>query len=130
VIHVVAAVILDNRRVLIAQRASESSNPLLWELPGGKVEPNESPRQALARELREELGIRARVGALLGECTHRYPHESIRLEAYWVSHIQGEPQALHHTQLAWVRPEHLGRYRFTGADVPLVHEVIKSLPGS
>lgn len=129
-IHVVAAVIVVDHRVLIAQRPDGSSHPLLWELPGGKLEPNESAAEALARELSEELGIRARIGAFLGESVHRYPGETVRLQAYWVRRFEGRPQAFHHRQLRWVAPDQLDEYRFTEADVPLVHELMRALSGT
>ncbi len=128
-IHVVAAIIVAEEHVLIAQRPQGSPHPLFWELPGGKVEPSESAQQALARELWEELGVRVKVGAFLGETVHRYCRESVRLEAYWVRHFQGRPRALHHRQVRWVAPERLGVYRFTEADVPLVRAATQELTG-
>jgi len=71
-IQVVAALIADNGRLLICQRRRDAAFPLKWEFPGGKVKPGEPPEAALRRELEEELGVQAAVGALVFEHTHRY----------------------------------------------------------
>ena len=64
-VQVVAAVLQSEDKILVGQRMPEQSHPLKWEFPGGKVEPGESPEQALARELEEELGIRGAAGELM-----------------------------------------------------------------
>src|ERR1700747_2283310 len=69
---VAAALILRNSKLLVCQRHRNDSHALQWEFPGGKVEPGESPAQALARELREELGIEATIGKELFRTSHRY----------------------------------------------------------
>src|SRR5579862_6343044 len=69
---VAAALILRNSKLLVCQRRRDDSHALEWEFPGGKVEPGESPAQALARELREELGIDATIGKELFRTSHRY----------------------------------------------------------
>src|SRR5262245_36580484 len=109
-IEVVAAVIERTgpagREILIGQRKNRGKHALKWEFPGGKVEPGEDARAALARELWEELGIRAEIGESLDSYDYTYrPGEVTRLLFYRVSSYQGELQNLDFTQLAWERPE-------------------------
>ena len=81
VVHVVAGVIRDARgRILLARRTEGRDLSGLWEFPGGKVEAGEAPEAALARELGEELGIEAKVGAPLIDVPQRYPHKRLRLD--------------------------------------------------
>src|SRR5579862_532856 len=77
---VAAALIIRNSKLLVCQRRRDDSHALEWEFPGGKVEPGESPAQALARELREELGIEATIGKELFRTSHRYGEFQAELE--------------------------------------------------
>src|SRR5580692_9549580 len=77
---VVAALILRDSRILVCQRRRDDSHALQWEFPGGKVEPGEIPQEALARELREELGIEAKIGKELFRTRHRYRESGQSLE--------------------------------------------------
>jgi 8-oxo-dGTP diphosphatase len=79
-----------------------------WEFPGGKIEKGESPEEALARELNEELGIEAEVGALKLASTHSYGDTGIVILFYEVHFWKGEPKAVHHMDLRWVEPSELG----------------------
>jgi 8-oxo-dGTP diphosphatase len=108
-IQVVAALLWHNGRVLLGQRPAGSPDAGRWEFPGGKREPDESPEAALARELAEELGIGARVGALLGETSFEPDHARppIQLEFYAVEITAGVPEPRHHQALRWVHPAEL-----------------------
>ena len=118
---VVAAVIQERGRILIAQRKSTRSHPGKWEFPGGKVEPDETPRAALRRELREELGIEAEIGAEEARYTVTYGGSPpIDLLFYRVAAHRGEPRNLDFAQIAWVDPEHLPDYDFLEGDIPFV----------
>src|SRR5262249_19173679 len=77
---VAAALIVRNSKLLVCQRRRDDSHALEWEFPGGKVEPGESPEQALVRELREELGIDATIGKELFRARHRYPGSKVDLQ--------------------------------------------------
>lgn len=87
---VTAGIMRQGGRILIARRPSEDALAGHWELPGGKVEAGERPEECLARELREECGIKAVVGRQFAESTHRYPHATIHLLAFWVDSWSGE----------------------------------------
>ena len=120
-IHVVAAVITDARgRILLARRTDGRDLAGLWEFPGGKCEPGESPEQALVRELQEELGITVQVGAALINVPQRYPDKRLRLDVRRVTSWQGTPRGVEGQALAWVAPEKLVLYHMPPADQPVV----------
>jgi 8-oxo-dGTP diphosphatase len=118
---VVAAVIERAGQVLIAQRKRTGQHPLKWEFPGGKVEPGEAPEAALARELEEELGIRARVDAAIGGYEYQYPGRApIRLLFYRVTEFEGEPKNLDFEQILWTPRSSLRGYDFLEGDAQFI----------
>ena len=123
---VVAAVIERDGRILIAQRKRTAQHPLKWEFPGGKVEPNETPEAAVVRELREELGIAAQVGAEIGRYEFQYQGRwPIMLMFYRVAEFSGEPKNLDFEQILWAPRDRLRDYDFLEGDA----EFLKSYPG-
>lgn len=122
-IDVTAAIWVEDGRVLIARRRPGVSQAGLWEFPGGKVCPEETPEQCLQREIREELGVEIAVGKFFGENIHAYEDRTIRLLAYRVSVKRGEISLNDHAELAWVAIADLDGYRFCPADVPLVRKL-------
>jgi 8-oxo-dGTP diphosphatase len=126
VVHVVAGVIRDARgRVLLARRTEGRDLSGLWEFPGGKVEPGETPEAALARELHEELGIEAAVGARLIDVPQRYPHKRLRLDVRDIAAWSGTPRGLDGQALAWVPPRKLADYPMPPADRPVVAALLQ-----
>ncbi|ALB62500.1 5-methyl-dCTP pyrophosphohydrolase [Cronobacter condimenti 1330] len=119
-IDVVAAIIVRDGRLLLAQRSAKSDQAGLWEFPGGKVEAGESQPSALARELLEELSIEARIGAYVASHTREVSGRVIRLHAWCVEDFAGEPQALCHSALAWCEPHEAFGYALAPADIPLL----------
>ncbi|HYU35900.1 MAG TPA: NUDIX domain-containing protein [Thermoanaerobaculia bacterium] len=112
--RVLAAVVERGGRVLLARRPAGKRHAGLWELPGGKFLPGESPLEAARRELAEELGVEvATAGALLWEAPD--PGSPFVVEFYAVE-IRGEPAALEHDALAWVLPEELPLYPLAPSD--------------
>ena len=125
-IHVVAGVIRDARgRILLARRTEGRDLSGLWEFPGGKVEAGESAEAALARELREELGIEAKVGAPLIAVPQRYPHKRLRLDVREIASWSGTPRGLDGQALAWVPPRKLVEYPVPPADRPVVAALLQ-----
>ena len=121
IVEVVAAAITDPRgRVLLARRAVGRDLAGLWEFPGGKVEPGETPEQALVRELREELGIEVRPGAPLIAVPQAYPTKRLRLDVRLVSAWNGVPKGHEGQALAWVPLHRLASYAMPPADIPVV----------
>jgi 8-oxo-dGTP diphosphatase len=114
-IRVVAAQAEREGRFLITQRRPEATLPLLWEFPGGRVEEGESDAQALARELREKMGLEIEVGPVLMQVLHAYEGYDLELLLYQVS-ARGEPRCLRVHDARWVLPEEFGQYEFPGAD--------------
>ena len=124
-LHVVAGVIRDVRgHVLLARRTEGRDLAGLWEFPGGKVEPGEAPAAALARELQEELGIQATIGAPLIRVPQRYPDKRLVLDVYDVAH-RGMPRGLEGQALAWVAPSDLPAYPMPPADRPVVAALLQ-----
>lgn len=115
----VAAVIERAGRILIARRRVGSHLGGLWEFPGGKGRPGEAPEAALVREIREELDAAVTVGELLDDVEWAYPEKTVRLRFFRCA-LEGEPRAAEGQEIAWVRPEELGRYEFPPADAGLV----------
>ena len=123
-IDVVAGVIRrDDGRILITQRLPDDTLGGYWEFPGGKVDPGEELRAALARELREELGLETEIGAEIHRIVHPYPDRDVRLFFYDVRILSGEPQKLEVADLRWVTTDELMNYQFPEADLPLLNQL-------
>lgn len=121
-----AGVIADKRgRVLLARRSAGRELAGLWEFPGGKVEPGEAPEAALARELAEELGIQAEVGAPLMVVAHRTPSRLLRLDVRHIQAWRGTPKGCEGQGLAWVQPDKLARYDMPAPDLPVVAALLQ-----
>lgn len=118
---VVAALIARQGEVLVARRKQAGERAGLWEFPGGKVEPGEGERAALARELREELGVRVQVGELYARLEHIYPDLQVELALYRARlHDNEEPRPLIAEELRWVPLRELPALPFCEADVPVL----------
>lgn len=125
-IEVLAGVIADPRgRILLARRTEGRDLAGLWEFPGGKREPDETAEETLVRELREELGIEATIGAPLIAIPHRYPHKRLRLDVRHIDAWTGTPKGLDGQALAWVPPHKLGSYAMPAADRPVVAALLQ-----
>ncbi|MCL4139485.1 UNVERIFIED_CONTAM: hypothetical protein GTU68_007820 [Idotea baltica] len=123
-IEVVAAVIRDaNGNILIAQRAQNKHEGGKWEFPGGKVEPGESRRAALGRELYEELGIEVNHSARLISVYHEYVEKSVYLDVYEVTQWDGTPSGREGQPIEWVSPAALKSFEFPAANKPIVDAV-------
>jgi 8-oxo-dGTP diphosphatase len=121
---VAAALIFRDSEVLIGQRRPNQPMALLWEFPGGKIEPGESPQQALARELQEELGIQATVGPKVIHIRHNYRHGgAVDLQFFAVREFEGEIQNQIYEQIRWVKLADLTTYDFLAADRGLIRDL-------
>jgi 8-oxo-dGTP diphosphatase len=123
VILVAAVALIDaDGRVLLAQRPEGKSLAGLWEFPGGKVEPGETPEAALIRELKEELAIDTWSSCLapLTFASHAYPEFHLLMPLFACRRWQGTPQAREGQSLSWVQPANLKDYPMPPADLPLI----------
>lgn len=125
-IVVVAAVIeRADRRLLIGQRRKDDTSPLKWEFPGGKMELGEEPEAALARELREELGVTLTRSVEIGRVQHNYAGVTTELEIRFFAVAVAEGRIVENAfeKIAWVLPKELGDYDFLAANRGLIAEL-------
>ena len=123
-IRVVGAMIEKDGKYLITQRPPTASLPLLWEFPGGRVEPGETDEKALARELREEMGITVRGGERVIHVEHGYPSYHIDFCVYRCQLAAGPIAHVRVHDHRWVRPEDLDHYQFPAADEKTVAKLL------
>lgn len=122
--RVVAGILTRGNEILCCQRTESDPFPLRWEFPGGKIEPGETPEEALTRELTEELGIHAEIGPLLETIRHSYkPAVVIDLYFFSVERWVGEVRNLIFNDVRWVRRAELTSLDFLEADRPLVARI-------
>jgi 8-oxo-dGTP diphosphatase len=118
-VDVVGAVILNEaNEILCALRSQKMSLPGLWEFPGGKIEPNETPEESLIREIQEELNCTIKVGELIADFTHDYPTITVRLITYLAKITDGVPFASEHEKLIWLPLNQLYTLEWAPADLP------------
>ena len=119
---VAAAALVVDGRVLLCQRPEGKQLAGLWEFPGGKVEPGETPEACLIRELDEELGIKVSHACLAPFvfASHEYETFHLLMPLYLVRRWEGRVTAKEHKGLAWVKPRDMDRYPMPPADPPLV----------
>jgi 8-oxo-dGTP diphosphatase len=122
--HVVAALIFKDGKVLVCQRTRHQTMPLKWEFPGGKIEQGEQPRDALRRELDEELGIDAKIGHEVSRLRHEYPDGgSVELRFFVVREYHGEIENRIFKNVRWSTRAELSKYDFLEADRALVNDI-------
>lgn len=124
--HVVAAVIWDKGKILVCQRRKWDTFGLLWEFPGGKLEANESPANGLMRELREELGIKAQIGAEIYRTRHRYKesNEPLELVFFLAEADASKMRNFAFEKMQWCAPDELSKFEFLPADREIVSRLI------
>ncbi len=122
--RVVAALIWKNGKVLICQRTRHQTMPLKWEFPGGKIEEGEQPRDAMRRELDEELGIQAVIGDEVARVRHEYPNgNAVELRFFDVHEYSGEIENRIFRDLCWAETSKLPSYDFLEGDLELVRNL-------
>ena len=120
-VQVVAAIIEREGRILICRRTAEQSHALKWEFPGGKVEPGETPEQALERELEEELAIGGARGVEITRYEYTYPgKQPILLIFFRVTGFSGEPANLIFHEIRWEPPGEIRRFDFVEGDLAFI----------
>jgi 8-oxo-dGTP diphosphatase len=126
-INVVGAVIVSDGRVLCAQRGLGGSLPGMWEFPGGKIEADETPTDALVREIREELNCEVALDRMITTTTHEYEFGIVTLTTFFCHLSNGLPQLSEHETFEWAAPSELARFKWAPADIPTVEIIRREL---
>lgn len=132
-VPVAVGVVWRGDQLLISRRPLDGLLGGLWEFPGGKIKPGEAPDEAVRREVEEEVGLKVKVGAILGTIRHAYTHFSITLHAYHCTYIDGTPRLLGCTDLKWIRWDEMGQFPFPRANsklFPLIEQYRQLLENS
>ena len=122
-IEVVAAVIIDADRRIFATQRGYGEWKDWWEFPGGKIEPDETPEQALRREIREELDADIQVGELLRTIDYDYPKFHLTMHCYRCTLADGHLTLLEHEAAKWLKPTELNSVKWLPADEDLINEL-------
>lgn len=124
-IDVSCAIILNQNKVLVAQRNRNGKLPFKWEFPGGKVEKYETIKESLIREIKEELNIEIEIIEKLSPVEHHYPDFSIRLHPFLCNFKSGNLIVKEHEEIQWAEKSDLLNFDWAEADIPIVNEFLK-----
>lgn len=123
-IEVVAAIIEKDGKILICRRAENKTRALKWEFPGGKIEPGETPEQAVLRECREELDVDLCVKGEFMRVLHSYPDIEIQLTVFRTALIGSDPRCIEHKEIRFVYPSELADFELCPADITVAEKII------
>ena len=124
-VYVVAGAIVKDKKVFAAQRGNKGETKFKWEFPGGKIEPGETPEQALAREFKEELKIDVRVHELITQIVDEYETQVLHIDTYRCELLGGAPTLTEHIDMAWSDKNELDKLDFSPADAPTLAKIKK-----
>lgn len=125
-IHVVGAVITDGEKILCAQRGTEKALPELWEFPGGKIEENESPQEALRREIKEEMHCEIEIGEQVEHTVYEYEFGIVHLTTFYCKLLEGTPVLTEHIAIKWLKPNELEQVEWAPADIPAIEKIART----
>lgn len=125
-IEVVAAIIRSGNRIFATQRGYGEWKGW-WEFPGGKIEPGETPQQALAREIREELDAEIKIGDMLHTIEWDYPDFHLTMHCYWCTLASPSLHLNEHASACWLTKEELHSVRWLPADISVLEEIAEKL---
>ena len=124
-VYVVAGAIIKDGYVFAAQRGNKGETKFKWEFPGGKIEPHETPKEALVRELQEELKIKVKVHERITNIVDEYPTQILHIDTYRCELLEGTPTLTEHIDMAWSNKEELDKLVFSSADKPTLEKIKK-----
>jgi len=122
-IKVIAAAIIKDGKLLIAQRPKNKTLALVWEFPGGKVEDGETNEDCLIREIKEELDVLISVDQFIGKSSHTYTFGHITIYLYKATILEGELKLLEHNAIKWINSNKFNEYQFPPLDEDLIKKV-------
>ncbi|WP_284140506.1 (deoxy)nucleoside triphosphate pyrophosphohydrolase [Virgibacillus sp. LDC-1] len=122
-IHVVGAVIIKDNKVLCAQRGQTKTLAYKWEFPGGKIEQGETPKEALKREIVEEMKCNIEVGNQVDHTVYEYDFGIVHLTTYYCTLLEGEPVLTEHISIKWLPKQDLQMLDWAPADIPAVEKL-------
>ena len=127
---VVGGLIYQNKKILICQRKKEGDHPLKWEFPGGKLKDSENNKEALKRELKEELSIEINEMIFFDEYLYEYKKlsKNLKLVFFQIFQFEGEIQNKVHQQLKWIDISKLGDYDFLEGDLKIINKLMNNDP--
>ena len=127
---VVGGLIYQNKKILICQRKKEGDHPLKWEFPGGKLKDSENNKEALKRELKEELSIEINEMIFFDEYLYEYKKisKNLKLIFFQIFQFEGEIQNKVHQQLKWIDISKLGDYDFLEGDLKIINKLMNNDP--
>ncbi|MED1382340.1 (deoxy)nucleoside triphosphate pyrophosphohydrolase [Bacillus mycoides] len=124
-IYVVGAVIVQEEKILCAQRGPSKSLPLMWEFPGGKIEEGESPQEALKREISEEMHCSVQIGEQIDYTAYEYDFGIVHLKTFYCKLVEGSPVLTEHVAIKWLYPNELAALEWAPADIPTIEKLSK-----
>lgn len=122
-LFVVAGAIVKDGKVFAAQRGNKGKTAFKWEFPGGKIDPGETPEQALAREFVEELSIKVAVHELITSIVDEYDDVILHIDTYHCTLLEGSPKLSEHINMAWSNSSELDKLTFSPADAPTLAKI-------
>jgi 8-oxo-dGTP diphosphatase len=126
-IHVTAAILIQDEKVFIARRRPGIKHAGKWEFPGGKIESGETPEQCLARELKEEFDITVEIGRFFTDTIYHYNRGPVKILSYYAKWLSGRLNLRDHDECNWVEAPSLLDYDLLPADVPIARKLMKNL---
>jgi 8-oxo-dGTP diphosphatase len=121
--YVVGAVIVENGKILCAQRGPDKALPLKWEFPGGKIEEGESPQEALRREIDEEMHCKIEIGNQIEHTVYEYDFGIVHLTTFYCRLTEGKPVLTEHASMKWLSPDELKSLDWAPADIPAIEKL-------